>query len=494
MTTCFFPVTVVADVTPVPPPPVPEYGPDPTTVCPGGAVHIAPGTDIQTVVNGNPAGTVYCLQAGTHRLQSIIPKAGDQFWGEFGAVLSGARLLTGWVFDGTNYFVTGQTQQGVQNGPTIGGFAVCQAGFDRCYFPEDLFVNDVPYRHVSSIGALGPGNWFFDYAADRIYIRDNPTGQTVETSVTAVAFSGTASGVQIRNLVIEKYAAPTQEGAIKLWQGWTLFRCDVRFNHWLGVNGIVGASGKTVQRCRIHDNGSLGIAGNFGSSLVDHNEVSYNNFAHANAGFEAGGSKFFATDTVTISNNWFHHNFGPGIWCDIDNNNHIIEFNLSEDNGAHDTAASPGIFWEISYKATIRNNTCRRNGLNTDTSFPPAGAGIWISSAGDRNVQSTLGDSEVHDNIVEDNRSGIMLFQDNRPWITANVLVHDNVVKLDAVQQQGATRFGTGPEIYSRNNRFENNTYNLQTAPATPFTWNDVFQTDAAWRAIGHDDTGIFNR
>ena len=52
-------------------------------------ISILPGQSIQGFVNANPAGTTFILKAGTHVRQSVIPKSGDRFIGETGAVLDG---------------------------------------------------------------------------------------------------------------------------------------------------------------------------------------------------------------------------------------------------------------------------------------------------------------------------------------------------------------------------------------------------------------------
>ena len=78
------------------PPSSSSVGPQSTITCPAGAVNILPGTNnIQAQIDGNAAGTTFCLKAGpipfsvTHPL---TPKSNDTFIGEFGAVLDG----TGW--------------------------------------------------------------------------------------------------------------------------------------------------------------------------------------------------------------------------------------------------------------------------------------------------------------------------------------------------------------------------------------------------------------
>jgi parallel beta-helix repeat protein len=73
-----------------PPPPPSGVGPQSTITCPAGAVNIFPGSSINAAVDANVGATTFCLMAGTHNLdRSIIPKTGNTFVGEFGAILNG---------------------------------------------------------------------------------------------------------------------------------------------------------------------------------------------------------------------------------------------------------------------------------------------------------------------------------------------------------------------------------------------------------------------
>src|SRR5687768_12290583 len=70
-----------------PPPPPSGVGPQSTITCPAGAVNIFPGSSINAAVDANVGATTFCLMAGTHNLdRSIIPKTGNTFVGEFGAI------------------------------------------------------------------------------------------------------------------------------------------------------------------------------------------------------------------------------------------------------------------------------------------------------------------------------------------------------------------------------------------------------------------------
>lgn len=65
---------------------------DAYTPPPAGAVQIAAGATIQTVIDANPAGTTYSLAAGTYTGQTFTPKNGDRFFGapDWTTVLDGA--------------------------------------------------------------------------------------------------------------------------------------------------------------------------------------------------------------------------------------------------------------------------------------------------------------------------------------------------------------------------------------------------------------------
>ena len=73
----------------------PVAGPQRDIGCPAAAVAVAPGTDIQRIVDAYPGATTFCLRAGVHAITSAItPKTGDVFVGEYGAILDGTRWTT----------------------------------------------------------------------------------------------------------------------------------------------------------------------------------------------------------------------------------------------------------------------------------------------------------------------------------------------------------------------------------------------------------------
>jgi len=88
-------------------------------------VTVTPATSISSAMQRNPAGTTYLITAGVHRLEQVTPRDGDKFIGEPGAILSGAKLLTGFTREGSNWAAAGQTQRGPVSGQ-------CDAQHPRC--------------------------------------------------------------------------------------------------------------------------------------------------------------------------------------------------------------------------------------------------------------------------------------------------------------------------------------------------------------------------
>jgi parallel beta-helix repeat protein len=64
-------------------------------------VTIRPGESIQAKVNAQPAGTEFLLKAGTYARQRVVPKSGDVFTGEAGAIMDG-QGVTPYAFDRGN--------------------------------------------------------------------------------------------------------------------------------------------------------------------------------------------------------------------------------------------------------------------------------------------------------------------------------------------------------------------------------------------------------
>ena len=163
----------------------------------------------------------------------------------------------------------------------------------------------------------------------------------------------------------------------------------------------------------------------------------------------------------------------------------MIENNRVEDNTWR------GIFYEISYKATIRNNVSRRNGFK-----PPRGVLGPVDHAGI--LVSNSRDVEIYGNTVENNWTGIGAYESNRGsgkygvHDLVNLNVHDNTVVQSTGRAAGVTQsIGSNAVFTSRNNKFTRNNYDLGTS-ARYFQWTNSDRTTSEWKGYGLDVTGTF--
>jgi hypothetical protein len=198
-------------------------------------------------------------------------------------------------------------------------------------------------------------------------------------------------------------------------------------------------------------------------------------------GFELGGAKFVKTRYLVARGNHVHHNEGNGLWSDNNNIYTLYENNTLEDN------SGAGIFHEVSFNATIRNNISRRNGFGRGWVM---GAGILIAASS--NV-------EIYGNQVLDNKQGIVGIQQHRTINGVsfdknlkNFYAHDNTVRMPAGGLTGITQDIGDMGVYTnRNNRFQGNHYDLGS-DTTPFWWMSKSLTAPQWRANGQDTNGTY--
>jgi hypothetical protein len=452
----------------------------------GRVVIIRPKANLRRAVAAHPRGTTFCLKAGVHRLtQPVTPKTNQKFVGEPGAVVSGAKDISRQFVASDSYWVaSNQTQR---NSARTG---ICwPSGETACQYAEDVFLDNKPLWRVLSLSQLGPGRFFFDYGASKIYIADNPAGHKVEAAMATRAFVASGSGVTIRGLTVERFANEAGAGAIWAGDSWLIENNEVRFNHGVGIK-----NGQIIRRNYIHHNLQIGIRSiSTSGQLVEGNEIAYNTYGERFHSFQdTGGGKLSKTLNLTVRSNHVHHNRGTGLSTDWDNKGVLYENNRFEHNDG------PGIIHEASYDAVIRNNVVRRNGFRIHTGSID-GSGILVQSSAN---------TAIYGNRVERNKHGIGLVQSRRgPGMYGehkvhDVDVHDNFVSTVANGiAAGLVGGEDDPRIYCcKSIRFESNVYvTCQRAGTKPGRWawkrnaaGTPYISKAEWIAAGHDDTGRF--
>jgi parallel beta-helix repeat protein len=475
-------------------------------------VDIQPGANIPSVVNASPAGTTFLIYPGTYRLtEPITPKNGDSFVGQTAcappttscpAIISGSRVIGSLAaLDGTNYKVTGQTQQG----EILVTTAQCQPGYAGCIYPEDLFFDGVPYTHLysASLPTIASGQWWFDYANNVIYFHDNPAGHVVETSVVPTAFTGLANNVTISGLTVKEFAVPAMLAAIGVpgntsqSQGlnWTVKDCEILLNHGGGVR--TSSFKMQVLNDYIHDNGDIGIFGGMGSYsttadgiVIAGNTIDHNNYAHFLAGFGSGGIKVSASTGTVIRGNTVSNNDGAGIHFDTNVQSPLVDGNMVTGN-----ASGGGIQYEISLTAaTFRNNILIRNGVNLPTE--PATSNSNLISYDSVGVDAYCNVIDIPNapwadgwTVTNGNRTATNFSSGND--------FHHNTVIWDA-GSKGWVGFHqndpTGqPDFFASNKTPDYNTYHLSSTSATNFVYdndnsgNNTHLTFTQYQANGAD-------
>jgi parallel beta-helix repeat protein len=441
------------------------------------AVWVHPGSHVHRVINRAPVGATICFSPGTYRLRTPLkPREGQRLVGH-DAVLSGARIVRGFVRSGSAWVATGQVVDGQHNG-------VCDpVGSVACTYPNDVLRDGTSLRRVMTRAALRPGAYYVNYKRNRIVVSDDPRGHLIEieAAYAAIESRSAASGshVTVRGFTVEHVASPAQHGAINTTApGWVIEDNTVRANHGAGIvaNGHVRILRNIVVR-----NGEEGIAGVGDSTVVAHNVISHNDVDHFDTEWEAGGAKWAVVDGLVVRDNVVRDNKGPGLWTDIDSQHTTYEGNVVTGN----TLA--GIFHEISGPAVIRDNTVTGNG-HGDSAWL-WGSGILIAASHNVRVEAnTLAHNEQGIGLVQQDRGDSSI--DGTPRVLHDIAISDNIVHLDGgdagiVEDNGDEHVFTDDTITWSND-------NWYDVGGTPFEWDDTEISAAAWRAAGHDVGGTF--
>ena len=415
------------------------------------------------------------LKRGVYRMQTVYLRDGDVFIGEYGAELNGSRIVTNVLREGDYWVLLEQTQQGEV-------FDKCFPEFPVCKHPEQVFLDDQPLSQVENLQKLRSGTFYFDYRNDKIYLADNPSGKKLEVSVTPQAIEG-APNATISNLIITKYAQAGNWMTVRLFPNMIAEYNDILFNASIGISL---SDNVRVHHNRIRHSGRLGVIDVKSNNIrFEYNELAYNNTFGYDYDWEAGGSKFLETRDLYVAHNYVHHNFGPGLWTDYDNQNTLYEYNIVD----HNTAS--GIFHEVSGDAIIRFNEVSFNGTN----------GIEISNSSK---------TEVYGNLLKGNASSLwarnVCRSEAKLFTLRNVQFYDNVVYQNA-HYAGADSWPTGKAaalfaerscqhwnesfddwFNNLGNQWYDNTYHIENFSENarpPFLWQEAEVQLEDWQEFG---------
>jgi parallel beta-helix repeat protein len=333
-------------------------------------------------------------------------------------------------------------------------------------------------------------------------------GNSALYAINGDSTSPAPSDVTVRGFVIQGFDTPLQHGAIQDYNGpgWTIQNNHITEN---AAAGVATGNDARVLGNLIDFNDQEGFSAHGDGALYADNVIAYNNYyLRISPGWEAGGGKAFDSRDLTFKSNYIHDNGGPGLWADTDNIYTTYDDNTISNN------SGPGIYEELSYNATIINNTITLNG---GPSSPGGGgrpgwawnAGIQLRRSGGQSASAPV---IISGNIVANNYNGISLVESPRsgctrvqglPWYgpcnVQNVLVENNWITM-AQGATGAYQDGAGNAIFtSQNNVFRDNHYCVATAihPNDGYTfdwfgWMDTWLDFSGWQITWLQAAGTF--
>jgi parallel beta-helix repeat protein len=188
---------------------------------------------------------------------------------------------------------------------------------------------------------------------------------------------------------------------------------------------------------------------------------------------DTGNMKFYGCGDMVVRNNYVHDSPRFGIWFDRSRPGVTIENNRVLNHG------EAGIWYEVSYRGTIRGNRVDNAGTR---SYYSSG---WLRGGGIQVTNSP--DVTVVNNTVTNSLNGIIGLQADGYYHgkygnseLRNFLVQNNTVVMPKGQTGIASTSGNA--VYDTwNNRFSGNTYT--TSGSTPFQWKGSNLTAAQWKA-----------
>lgn len=493
----------------------------PRVKCQG--VFVEPGSNIQNVIDTNPEGATLCVEPGEYRIDTPLNPKNNQRLIADGAptILNGSKLIGGFVPSGAN-FVAGGFLPRV---PEHDAYCVVPG----CQIEQDVFFDGQPLKRVLRLRELASGKFYEDFPRNVIYLRDDPTGHKVEQAFAPRIIQSTNSGITVQGFIVEKAAVPAQFGAIDAeyaqGNGWLIQNNEVRYNHGAGITtypSTAQAGGSTMQLNFVHHNGQEGVEACGPSMVVRKNEIAFNNTAGFDTGWEAGGSKFGCDSpkeivNLTVEENYFHDNFGNAIWCDGNCYNVSIVGNRVTNNVLVDPSNGNqfgyGIFFEISSKCVISNNTLSANGPTPTapnrTTFYDSGA-IVVADSPNCEVYGNTVTGVDGIGMLQQRRTDDCTFQGGSAYPDGTPVcpggfhqvhdtnIHDNTSTETAMPGRGWEIAGLDEDIHdrgfftSRNNRYVRNSYHLPSLAGAYFSWLDGLVDRDQWMAYGQDTTGTF--
>lgn len=382
----------------------------------------APLKTLQAAVDKAAAGSTIVMYGGVYREElktlakslTIQPYPNQEVW------LDGSDVVTGWVQEGSIWRKDGWS--------VAANLCPNSACFDQNLvtsanpaggLPDMVFVDNVQLKQVLTKAEVVNGTFYVDRTNAKLYIGTSPSLKTVEASTRKQAimyYSAATAGSKLRGIGVRRYAAnvyfTSKPGQIEVSNGAKSIEFENMTFTESSANGIFmtgsstdRASNITIRNSIFANNGASGVSGNYLDAFtMDNNVVYNNNIEKVQWDGEYGsyaGTKIARMTNSTIKYNLFQNNFGTGYWCDLDCTDNKILGNMARGNTTH------GIFYEVSYNATIASNVSYNNGE-------------WGYKINGRNIY-------VYNNTAYNNKSDNFFIYDDPRLPSQNIAIENNL-------------------------------------------------------------------
>ena len=370
-----------------------------------GGADAAPGTPEQPVATVTRAlelalaGGTIVVRGGTyHESLTITTPITIQSWPDEEVWFDGSSVVAGWVPDGALWRADGWTVE-FDPSPTYTrgapdstepSFSFIDSAHPMAAHPDQLWIGGVAQRQVGSLAEVGPGTFFHDQPADRLYTGTDPSAAEVRASDLVKAMTVRAEGVALRGFGVRRYAPSVPDlGAVTLEQpGITIEEVSITDSATTGLSLV--STGLTVRQVYVARSGMLGVHGNHADGVVVDGLISEgNNTELFNSSPVSGGLKITRSRGVSIRNSIFRDNTGQGLWLDESVYDMTIVGNEMRGNASH------GAVLEISARAVFADNVVAGNG----------GHGIKVDNTSDVTIwNNTFVGNGRSINLVQDPR------------------------------------------------------------------------------------------
>ena len=372
-----------------------------------------------------PIGATIVFRGGTYRNVNngfIDKKLTLQPYQQETVWIKGSDEVHGWVADGGIWRKDGWNYSFPNNVSS----EYIDPKYPMAAYRDMVYINGASLKQVGSKAEVVPGTFYVDPANKKLYIGDNPTGKTIESTVRSAALniwkhsSYDPSYTVVRGLGFAHYANQalgvgaghvTLENNAFVWNG------VAGADFWgSGDGGKLGPSSDAIVRGNIFSyNGSKGLGGSYvHRMLLENNIISYNNIEHFSKIWDSGGIKLINSDAVLWRNNLVENNFGNGMWLDISSTNARVVNNHSRYN------QGIGIFYEISHNGMLASNVADSNAVGIMLS-DTTNTRVYNNTLSMNNKNLVVKDTERVNTDSNEIKAGIT-------WISRNNVVKNNIL------------------------------------------------------------------